>query len=259
MKRETVLITGASSGIGLELAKIFATEKYDLVLVARDANKLNEIAKELTEKFGSRVTVLSKDLNHPSSPKEIFEKLQKQQMNVSILVNNAGFGLFGKFTETDWAQESQMIQVNIHALTSLTKLFIPSMIEHGRGKILNVASTAAFQPGPLMAVYYATKAYVLSFSEALAEELEEDGISVTALCPGPTKSGFQKMAKMEKSRLVRGKIDTAESVAQQGFNGLMRGKRVIVTGCMNKIMASSVRFMPRRAVTKLVKAAQKSN
>ena len=182
--KETALITGASSGIGLDLARLFAKDGHDVVLVARSEGKLREIAAELERDFGMTAHVIVADLAKPDAPQTLVAQLP---VDVDVLVNNAGFGVLGPFVETDLAKELEMIQVNVVALTHLTKLLLPPMVARRRGRVLNVASTAAFQPGPLMAVYYATKAYVLSFSEAIADELRDSGVTVTALCPGPTE------------------------------------------------------------------------
>lgn len=257
--RQTALITGASGGIGYELAKLFAEDGYNVILIARNAQKLNEIAKDFEQKYRIIAKVIAKDLSIPSAPDEIFTELQQERITVNVLVNNAGFASYGLFHELDLAAQLQMLQVNIVCLTNLTHLFLKDMVKQRSGKILNLASTAAFQPGPLMAVYYATKAYVLSFSEAIANELEDTGVSVTALCPGPTESGFQQRAAMEDSKLVSGqKIMDAETVAKIGYRGLMENKTVIVPGVKNKILAESVRFTPRKLVTKLVRNMQES-
>ncbi|BAZ23401.1 short-chain dehydrogenase/reductase SDR [Kalymmatonema gypsitolerans NIES-4073] len=258
-RQQTALITGASGGIGYELAKLFAHDGYNLVLVARSGQKLAEIADDFKQKFGIGVKVIAKDLSIPTAPDEIFQQLQQEAIKVDVLVNNAGFASYGFFHEIDLAPEVQMMQVNMVCLTHLTKLFLKDMVKQGFGRILNVASTAAFQPGPLMAVYYATKAYVLSFSEAIANELEGTGVTVTALCPGPTESGFQQRAAMENSKLVSGqKIMDAETVAQIGYRALLQGKTVVIPGVKNKILAETVRFTPRKLVTKLVRSMQES-
>jgi short-subunit dehydrogenase len=215
-KQRTALVTGASGGIGLELARLLARSGYNMVLVARSEEKLAQLAQELTTRHEVAVRVLVKDLSRPEAPQEIFDELQREAIAIEVLVNNAGFGLYGAFSETDLNDELQMMQVNMVALTHLTKLLLPAMLKKKRGKILNVASTAALQPGPLMAVYYATKAYVLSFSQALNDELEGSGVSVTALCPGPTTSGFQSRAAMESSRLMKGNMMDARTVALIG-------------------------------------------
>lgn len=251
----TVLITGASSGIGYELARVFARQKHNLVLVARSENKLQEIAGELRKAFGVQVTVLAKDVSVLASAAEIYDTLKQQGIAVGVLVNNAGFGDFGFFTETKWEKELEMINLNMTALTALTKLFVGDMVKRKSGRILNVASTASFQPGPLMAVYYATKAYVLSFSEAISNELVGTGVTVTVLCPGPTASGFQNAAAMNDSKLVKGKkLPTSQDVAEYAYKALMSGKVVAVHGVMNKIMAQSVRFTPRAVIRTLVRA-----
>ena len=256
-RRKTALVTGASSGIGLDLAKRFAAEGHDVALVARSEGKLKELAAALEAEHQVRAHVVTADLAQPRAAETLVAALDARGIAVDVLVNNAGYALYGAFTETDLADELNMIQVNIVALTHLTKLLVRKMVARKEGRVLNVASTAAFQPGPLMAVYYATKAYVLSFSEALANELAGTGVTVTALCPGPTKTGFQARAQMEESKLVRGKaIMTSETVARAGYTGLMKGKTVVIPGVSNKMMAQAVRFLPRNTVTKLVRNAQ---
>lgn len=245
--RKTALITGASSGIGLDLARLFASDGYEVVLVARSEEKLRSLAREL----GGRFVIA--DLVRPDAPRQIFDAVRE----VDVLVNNAGYGLTGPFVETDLQKELEMIQVNIVALTHLTKLFLPAMVARRSGRILNVASTAAFQPGPLMAVYYATKAYVLSFSEAIADELRHSGVTVTALCPGPTETGFAAVANMESSRLFRmAKPMSSADVARFGFEAMKNGKRVAIPGVRNKLLAQSIRVSPRRVVTTIVRKMQ---
>ena len=253
---ETALITGASSGIGLELAKRFARDGFSLVLTARSIDKLNQLASRLKAQYGVAVRVIMKDLAKPEAPEEIFQELNRAGISVDILVNNAGFGSYGFFQKLDLARELKIIQVNITALTHLTKLFLPGMIEKRRGKILNVASTAAFQPGPLMAVYYATKAFVLSFSEAIANELKGTGVTVTCLCPGPTRSGFQEMAAIENVKIVKAGMMSSEEVAEIGYRALLQGKAVAVAGLRNKILTFLVRFGPRSWVTSMVRFIQ---
>lgn len=253
---KTVLITGASSGIGREFARIFAAHGYNLVLVARGRGKLQELADEFSEQHKVAVKMVAKDLSGHSSPRELFDELKKDGVQVDVLVNNAGFATYGFFKDTDLASELQEMQLNMVALTHLTKLFLPGMLAKGAGKILNVASTAAFQPGPLMAVYYATKAYVLSFSEALANELEGTGLTVTALCPGPTRTGFSERAEMGQSRLFRGRIMDARQVARVGYNALMKGKTVVIPGFKNRLFAFAVRLLPRKLVADFVRRIQ---
>jgi short-subunit dehydrogenase len=246
----TALITGASSGIGLELARVFAREGYGLVLVARNQKRLEEIAQELRP---AEAQVIALDLSLPGAPEEINGKAPK----VDVLVNNAGFGVFGKFVEKGLAEELNMMQLNMTALVTLTRLYLPAMISAGNGKIMNVASTAAFQPGPLMAIYFATKAFVLSFSEAIANELEGTGVIVSALCPGPTASDFQERAKMQNSALVKGrKMMDSRTVAEAGYRGLMAGKTIVIPGLANKLLTHSLRLSPRSIVTKMVRRMQ---
>jgi len=252
------LITGASSGIGLELAKIFAKNGHNLVLVARSENVLNELKTSLEKDYGIEVIVIVKDLKYYSAPTEIYDEITRQKININILVNNAGFGTYGNFSDTDLEVELEMIQVNITALTHLTKLFLKDMVEYNSGRILNVASTAAFQPGPLMAVYYATKAYVLSFSEAIAEELRNTNIKITTLCPGPTKTNFSSSAQIKDNKLFSGKIPDAKEVAEYAYNALVTEKRVAIHGFKNKILVNSNRFAPRKLVTKTVRKIQEA-
>jgi uncharacterized protein len=251
------IITGASQGIGYELAKIMAANKINLLLVARNANALTTIANELTSQHQIQVQTLAKDLSQTNSPKEIYDYCQSQQINITHLINNAGFGDFGMFKDSDWNKQQQMITLNITALTELCHLFLPNMVANKNGKIVNVASTASFQPGPTMSVYYATKAFVLHFSEAIANELQGTGVTVTALCPGATESGFQAAAAMEESKLVKGKkLPTAQEVAQYAFKAMNNGTTVAIHGLKNKILAFSVRLMPRSMVTYVTRKIQ---
>lgn len=253
------LITGASSGIGLELAKIAAEKKYDLLLVARNADTLNRLKEEWESTYSVNVIVCPCDLSHENAVEEIAGFIRERELNIDILINNAGFGLFGKFDETDLAQETAMINVNVRALTQLTKIVYKQMIEQKQGKILNLASLAGFMPGPLMSVYYASKAYVLSFSQALANEAKGTGVSVTVLCPGPTNSNFEKNAQLDASMAFRrfGKIPEAKEVAEYGFRMMEKGKAVAIYGFLNKFLVFSIRFVPRKWVTGMVKYVQK--
>lgn len=252
------LITGASGGIGLELAKIFAKNNNNLVLVARSFDKLKEIKKDLESKYNIKVKIISRDLSNPNSPKEVYNEIKQKNIFINILVNNAGYATFGKFYDLDIEKELNMIQLNVVTLVHLTKLFLDDMIKYNEGKILNVASTAAFQPGPLMANYYASKAYVLSFSEALNEELKDRNISISALCPGATSTGFVKRANMEKSKLFHAlKPMHPQKVAEIAYNGLMNKKQVIIPGFRNKLLAFSIRFTPRKIGPKMVMNLQK--
>lgn len=253
---KTALITGASNGIGYELAKVFAKNGWDLILTARGADKLREFVKDLSGRYMINAHAVMKDLADPRGAEELFKECRAKSWSVDALVNNAGVGSFGFFSETDLLLESKLLELNIASLTKLTKLFLKPMIARGGGYILNVASTAAFQPGPLMAVYYASKAYVLSFSEALADELTRSHVFVTALCPGATKTGFQDAANMQGSKLFKDHAMNAADVAAAGYDGMMRGKRIVIPGIKNRVMAASVRFAPRRLVTKIVRKIQ---
>jgi uncharacterized protein len=245
----TVLITGASGGIGYELAKLFARDHHNLVLVARSADKLTQVAGEL-QSHGVTVKTIALDLAATPAPKFLFDQLQREGVAIDILVNNAGFGAFGKFAPMPEEEIQGQIDLNITALTQLTRLFLPPMVARRSGRIMNVASTAGFQPGPLMAVYYATKAYVISFSEAIANELHDSGVTVTCFCPGATHTGFAKRAGTEKSRLFKqlGAM-SAEKVALDGYRGVMEGRSLAISGVHNWAVAQSTRFAPRKMVT----------
>lgn len=252
----TALVTGASGGIGLELARLFAADGHDLVLVARSREKLSSLAEELKSKHGVAARALAADLARAEAPGEIFAALQREGVGVDALVNNAGIGSYGLFAETDLKTELDLLQINVVALTHLTKLFLPSMIARGRGYVCQVASTAAFQPGPLMAVYYASKAYVLSFSEALTNECAGTGVRVSALCPGPTETGFVAAAGMGESKLFDANVMGARAVAVAGYRGLLEGKTIVIPGLRNRVLASSYRFAPRGLITKVVRGIQ---
>ena len=256
----TALITGASSGIGLELASVAARDRHDLVLVSRSRERLESVGRGLAEEYGVRVSVIAKDLADPSAAAELAAELSARGIAIDVLVNNAGFGVYGFFAETPIEAEIEMIEVNVSAVTRLTKAFLGGMLERRRGGILNVASTAAFQPGPIMAVYYATKAYVLSFTEALASEVAGSGVRVTALCPGPTRTGFQSRAGFRPIPLLRAPLlgnDPGE-VARAGWDGLKKGRRVVVPGMTNKLLVQAERITPRRVVTAVIKRLQQS-
>jgi uncharacterized protein len=244
----TVLITGASGGIGYELARLFARNRYSLVLVARRADRLAEVATEL-EAHGVTVRTIALDLATEPAPRFLFQQLERENIIIDILVNNAGFGAFGEFRDMPEEQILGQIQLNITALTELTRLFLPAMVARRGGRIMNVASTAGFQPGPLMAVYYATKAYVISFTEAVANEVRESGVTVTCFCPGATHTGFAKRAGNDRSRLFQLAAMSAGKVALDGYRAVMEGRTLAISGAQNWLVAQSTRFAPRRMVT----------
>jgi uncharacterized protein len=255
---KTTLITGASGGIGYDLAELFAQNGYDLVLVARNEPKLQQIKRDWEQRYKIQIHVLAKDLTLAAAPQELVEALRTKNISVDVLVNNAGFGWKGNFAEMKESDALEMIQVNITSLVHLTRLLLPDMLARKSGKILNVASTAAFQPGPEMAMYYATKAFVLSFSEALSAEVEDKGISITTLCPGPTNTNFQARANMANTQVFRKMaVMDSRTVAALGYQGLMKGKRVIVPGVMNKIGVWSTRFVSHAMLMRVVKFMHK--
>src|SRR5581483_4091678 len=241
--RPVALVTGASSGIGVELAKVLAREGHDLVLVARREPELSALADDVKSRYGADATVLSADLATADGPKHVFDTLSGKGIDVDVLVNNAGLGGHGRFWETDSQTEHNILAVNIVALTELTKLFLPGMVERGHGRVLNVASTAGFQPGPYMATYYASKSYVLLFTEAIAEELAGTGVTATALCPGVVQTGFQTAAEIDSDMLLQRSpgAKSAEYVAQAAYKGMSHGKRIVIPGTMNKIGTQSIR------------------
>jgi len=251
--RLTALITGASSGIGRDLARRFAADGHDVVLVARRADALRALADDLSAQHHVQARPLAADLTKPDAPMRIAKELSGAGIGVEIVVNNAGFGLQGTVAELPLERQLEMIQVNVAALTALTRIFLPAILQRNRGGILNVASTAAFQPGPLMAVYYATKAYVESFTEALAEEVRGTALRISCLCPGPTVTGFAEAAAMTDTNLFRGSTMTSADVARIGYDGWKTGKVLIVPGLSNKIGMSVVRMSPRPMVRRVVK------
>lgn len=257
---KTALITGASSGIGLELARLFAKNHYNLVIVARRKEKLNEIQSELENDYGVSITTIPLDLIENDAVSRLYELTKKQNLSIDVLINNAGFGLQGAFKDTDLDAEKEMIHLNITVLTDLTKRFLKDMIPQKSGRILNVSSTAAFYPGPYMSVYYATKAYVQSFTLALAHEFRNTGITISALCPGPTATEFQKRAGVEDSMLFSNKmmpVSTAKEVAKAAYEGLMKGEKVIVPGIMNKLSAWSSGVTPGFISNRLIESLHK--
>lgn len=255
---KTALITGASGGIGLELARIHASKGEDLILVARSADRLEELKTNLERKYGIKVYNIEKDLSVKDAAKEVFNEVNNQNISIDYLVNNAGFGDFGLFENCEWDKQERMINLNITALVHLTKLFLPGMITRGGGKILNVASLAAFQPGPTMSVYFASKAFVLSFSEALNNELKGKGITVTALCPGSTKTKFHEVTLGDPKLVKERKMQSAEEVALIGYRAMMEGKPVVIPGFKNSFLVFVLRFFPREYITKMARRIQEN-
>jgi len=244
----TALITGASAGLGRDFARLFAADGHDLVLVARRRDRLDDLAAELEHAHGIKAHVLPTDLGQPTTPQEISDHLQANGIEIEFLVNNAGFGSSGAFAELDTRREIEMITVNVSALTYLTRLLLPAMLARGHGRILNIGSTAGFQAGPFMATYYATKAYVNHFSEALAHELAGTGVTVTVSCPGATATEFGAIAGNDKSQLFAGGAATSEEVAREAYQAMMKGKRMIVHGARNRLLVQALRVAPRRVV-----------
>lgn len=256
---QTALVTGASSGIGYAFAEVLARHQYDLIITARRQPQLDSLKEKLMAQFGVKVTVIGLDLSQSDGAQILFDTVQHDNLTIDVLINNAGFGDYGAFVDADWNKLAQMIQLNITSLTQLSYLISKDMVARQSGQIVNVASTAAFFPGPLMAVYFATKAFVLSFSEALAKELEKTGVSVTALCPGVTASEFQQVAAMEEAKSVKGQsMPSSMDVAEYGFQVMQAKKVVAVHGTANQILAHGARrLLPRFVVRNLVHSKQK--
>ena len=253
------VVTGASGGIGLELARLLAKDGYPLVLAARRLEVLQQLAEEIHKQYGVSVTPVAVDLSHPDGPAQLFAAVQALKQPVEILINNAGFGIYGPFAQSSPEKTQALLRLNIAALTHLTHLFLPEMLQQNRGRILQVASTAAYQPGPLMAVYYASKAYVLNFSEALHCELQGTGVTVTALCPGPTKTDFKDRAGLGDTPLFSGRdVMGVQPVAQAGYRALLSGRRVVIPGWRNALLAYLARLVPRRLVMLMVLRLQSS-
>jgi len=251
------LITGASTGIGRELAYIAAENDYDVALVARGAGPLEAVAADVERKTSRKAHIFAADLSQPNAARALIAEVAQAGLTIDVLVNNAGFGLVGKFWELPEDQQMQMVQLNIGALTQLTRLYLPDMIERRTGYIMNVASTAAFQPGPLMAVYYASKSYVVSFSEAIHNEAKEFGVKVSCLCPGPTRTEFDKRAGVTNARLFEGgNVMSALEVAQIGWQAMKEGRSLVVAGRLNSAMAFLTRFAPRQMAASMARALQ---
>lgn len=250
--KNVALVTGASGGIGRELARIHAAKGGDLVVVARSEDELQALAEELQAKHGTEVKVLARDLALQGAAVELHAAVEREGIVVDVLINNAGFGGHGLFYERDWKADESMIQLNIATLTGLTRMFVPAMVERGSGKVLNLASMAGFLPGPLQAVYYATKAYVLSFTQAIAEELRGTGVTATALCPGPVDTGFAEAADAEGVKAFDMAADAA-TVARKGYEAMLGGDVIHVPGLANKVAVQLPRFLPRKLVTMVSK------
>lgn len=253
MPANTALVTGASGGLGFEFAKLLARDGYNLALVARSAQKLEENARSLRSQFGVKAEAIALDLALPDAAKRVFERIP----SCDVLVNNAGFANNGAFARMNESEILEEIQLDVVTLTHLTRLYLPGMLERGHGRVLNVASTAGFLPGPNMAVYYASKAYVLSFSEAIAHEVRGSGVTVSCLAPGATATGFQERANMRSTILFRLPLADAATVAKAGYEGMKRGKPVVVPGLMNKLVALSPKITPRRLLVAISGAAVK--
>lgn len=260
--QEAALITGASRGIGLELTRCFAKDGHNCVIVARSEQQLVEIKEEFENQYGVDVKVITKDLTSESACEDIFDELNKNEIFIHSLVNNAGFGNYGSFAEHDWASEDTMLELNINVLTQLTHYFIQPMIEKGRGRILNVASTGAFFPAPYLATYDASKAYVLSFTEGIAYELAEHNIKVSCLCPGATRTKFVEEAGQgaddAASNIPNFMWAQPDNVAEYGYRSLNRGKKVAVHGWINTILTTSVRFLPQALLRWIIGTAQQT-
>ena len=254
---QTALITGASAGIGVDLAECFARDKYDLILAARTEAALREVGDRLAKKYGVKVTPIAIDLGQAGGGRKLADAIAQRGLQVDVVVNNAGYGHAGPFSESELDVELGMVDLNDRALVELTHIYWPSLLKKGRGGVLNVASTAAFQPGPLMATYYASKAFVLSFSEALWEEARGTGVRVSCLCPGPTESKFRARAGTDRKKLARAsKSMTSASVAELGYRAWKANKRVEVTGLRNRVLAAAIPFLPRKAVLNIVRNLQ---
>lgn len=255
---KTALVTGAASGLGFELALLLAKDAYNLILIDINAEKLEQSKADILKVYNTKITLLVKDLSQIDIAKEIYNDVNNT--SIDVIINNAGFGLFGTFSNTDWERESQMLHLHILTTTHLIKLFLPDMVKRGSGKILNLSSLAAFQPGPLMALYYASKSYLLSFSQAIANELKGTGVTVTVLCPGPTKTSFQDVVSKD---CVENKITfnmaNPKQVAAYGYNAMQKGRVVAIPGFFNKFLSVLPRVLTRNRTTKIVRKIQNKN
>lgn len=255
--KKVALITGASTGIGKELASIHAEKGGDLVIVARSKDKLDKLKTDLEKKHSIEVMVIAKDLGAPSAPKEIYDEIMKAGIEIEYLINNAGFGALGKFHELELERQVNMINLNVTSLTILTRLFLPDFVKKNQGKVLNVSSTASFMPGPLQAVYFATKAYVTFLSNALAEELYDTNVTVTNLMPGATETEFGAVSGMDKTPMFQ-KTATARSVADDAYEGMLKGKIDVISGLTTsqKMMMAMIPFTPKKMLLKQIRQMQ---
>jgi uncharacterized protein len=253
---KTALITGASKGIGFELAKIHAEKGDNLVIVARTLCRLQEIKEDFENKYGISVFIIEKDLALKDTAQEVFDEINGKGIAIDYLINNAGFGDYGFYAETDWEKQEKMISLNITALAHLTRLFLPGMIERGGGRILNVASLAAFPPGPKMSVYFASKAFVLSFSQAIHNEIKDKGVTCTVLCPGSTDTAFHAVSMGDPSLVKERKMDSAADVSQYGYKAMMKGKPVAIYGAKNRFLIFLSRFVPREMIVRTTRKIQ---
>jgi len=252
LKRKTALITGASGGLGLEFAKLCAAKRYNLVLVARNESKLNALKSELEEQYQIEVSVYAADLSRKYAALDVFRYTSEHEIDVDVLINNAGFGDSGTFADSDWSRQYEMVQLNVVALMQLTHCYLKPMLKKGSGKILNMSSVAAFSAGPYMSIYYATKEFVRSFSEAVAEEVKGTGVTVTAFCPGPTSTGFEKAAQMKDSKMFS-KSANAKDVAKAGVKAMEKGRTLSYHGAFTKFMNIASRIVPRSVARKFSK------
>lgn len=257
--KQTALVTGAASGLGFELAMLLATDGYDLILVDIDAERLEQAKHEITEQFSCEIQLIHKDLSTCNVADEVFKAIADKP--IDVLINNAGFGVFGSFNNTDWKREAEMLNLHVVTTTHLTKLVLKGMVARGRGKIMNMSSLAAFQPGPLMSLYYASKAYILSFSEAIANELKGSGVTVTVLCPGQTKTCFQGVVSngAKRDNKISFNMGCPKDVAKYGYEAMQRGKIVAIPGKINKLLSKLPRFVSRRTATAVIRRIQEKN
>jgi hypothetical protein len=257
-KIKTALVTGAASGLGFELALLLAKDTYELILIDQDKEKLEQSKADILKAYDIKITLLIKDLSQTNIAQDIYNDVRNT--SIDVIINNAGFGLFGTFSKTEWERESQMLHLHILTTTHLIKLILPDMVERRSGKILNLSSLAAFQPGPLMAIYYASKAYILSFSQAIANELKGTGVTVTVLCPGPTKTSFQNTVSKEcTENKISFNMACPKQVAAYGYKAMQNGKVVAVPGVFNKFLSVLPRVLTRNRTTRIVRKIQEKN